>query len=110
MITVDKTVLPVSVEVDPGVSPVVFVTEPAPPRSLYAVNATHSSVTLLWSGEGVVDFYQVLCKPTNTINKDLKVRDALSSVMVPCSLCPVVHYQTVMVPCSLCPVVHCCHL
>uniref|UniRef100_A0A8C7KUM0 protein-tyrosine-phosphatase n=1 Tax=Oncorhynchus kisutch TaxID=8019 RepID=A0A8C7KUM0_ONCKI len=34
--------------------------EPAPPRSLYAVNATHSSVTLLWSGEGVVDFYQVL--------------------------------------------------
>uniref|UniRef100_A0AAZ3Q7Y5 Fibronectin type-III domain-containing protein n=1 Tax=Oncorhynchus tshawytscha TaxID=74940 RepID=A0AAZ3Q7Y5_ONCTS len=84
--------------------------EPAPPRSLYAVNATHSSVTLLWSGEGVVDFYQVLCKPTNTINKDLKVRDALSSVMVSCSLCPVVHCQTVMVPCSLCPVVHCCHL
>ncbi|CAB1346323.1 unnamed protein product, partial [Coregonus sp. 'balchen'] len=32
--------------------------EPAPPRSLYAVNATHSSVTLLWSEEGVVDFYQ----------------------------------------------------
>uniref|UniRef100_A0A674DRK0 Protein tyrosine phosphatase receptor type O n=1 Tax=Salmo trutta TaxID=8032 RepID=A0A674DRK0_SALTR len=34
--------------------------EPAPPRSLYAVNATHSSVTLLWSEVGVVDFYQVL--------------------------------------------------
>lgn len=38
------------------------VSEPAPPRSLYAVNATHSSVTLLWVEEGVVDYYQVLCK------------------------------------------------
>uniref|UniRef100_A0A4W6G379 protein-tyrosine-phosphatase n=1 Tax=Lates calcarifer TaxID=8187 RepID=A0A4W6G379_LATCA len=37
--------------------------EPAPPRSLYAVNATHSSVTLLWTEEGVVDHYQVLCRP-----------------------------------------------
>ncbi|KAK6290824.1 hypothetical protein J4Q44_G00387750, partial [Coregonus suidteri] len=48
--------------------------EPAPPRSLYAVNATHSSVTLLWSEEGVVDFYQVLCKPTKTSNKEVKVQ------------------------------------
>uniref|UniRef100_A0A8B9LI05 Protein tyrosine phosphatase receptor type O n=1 Tax=Astyanax mexicanus TaxID=7994 RepID=A0A8B9LI05_ASTMX len=32
--------------------------DPAPPRSLYAVNATHSAVTLLWTEEGVVDFYQ----------------------------------------------------
>ncbi|KAJ3612337.1 hypothetical protein NHX12_020613, partial [Muraenolepis orangiensis] len=38
--------------------------KPAPPRSLYAVNSTHSSVTLLWSVEGVVDYYQVLCRPT----------------------------------------------
>uniref|UniRef100_A0A8K9X8C1 Protein-tyrosine-phosphatase n=1 Tax=Oncorhynchus mykiss TaxID=8022 RepID=A0A8K9X8C1_ONCMY len=69
--------------------------EPAPPRSLYAVNATHSSVTLLWSGEGVVDFYQVLCKPTNTINKDLKVRDALSSshVVTVSSLLPSSSYN-----------------
>uniref|UniRef100_A0A8C7KXJ7 Protein tyrosine phosphatase receptor type O n=1 Tax=Oncorhynchus kisutch TaxID=8019 RepID=A0A8C7KXJ7_ONCKI len=65
--------------------------EPAPPRSLYAVNATHSSVTLLWSGEGVVDFYQVLCKPTNTINKDLKVRD--SHVVTVSSLLPSSSYN-----------------
>uniref|UniRef100_A0A8K9X1Y6 protein-tyrosine-phosphatase n=1 Tax=Oncorhynchus mykiss TaxID=8022 RepID=A0A8K9X1Y6_ONCMY len=70
--------------------------EPAPPRSLYAVNATHSSVTLLWSGEGVVDFYQVLCKPTNTINKDLKVRDPLtaqSHVVTVSSLLPSSSYN-----------------
>lgn len=54
-------------------------TEPAPPRSLYAVNATHSSATLLWSEEGVVDFYQVLCRPC-TANKELKVGGAESSV------------------------------
>ncbi|KAM9334909.1 receptor-type tyrosine-protein phosphatase O [Symphorus nematophorus] len=48
--------------------------EPAPPRSLYAVNATHSSVTLLWTEEGVVDYYQVLCKP-NRASKELKARE-----------------------------------
>ncbi|KAG7267427.1 hypothetical protein CRUP_021332, partial [Coryphaenoides rupestris] len=44
--------------------------EPAPPRALYAVNATHSSVTLLWSVEGVVDYYQVLCRPARTSAED----------------------------------------
>ncbi|XP_071383726.1 receptor-type tyrosine-protein phosphatase O [Centroberyx affinis] len=48
--------------------------EPAPPKSLYAVNATHSSVTLLWTEEGVVDYYQVLCKPARP-NKELKARE-----------------------------------
>lgn len=50
-----------------------FVAEPAPPRSLYAVNATPSSVTLLWADEGVVDYYQVLCKASSG-SKELKVR------------------------------------
>ncbi|XP_076862509.1 receptor-type tyrosine-protein phosphatase O isoform X2 [Brachyhypopomus gauderio] len=36
--------------------------EPVPPRSLYAVNATPTAVTLLWTEEGVVDYYQVTCK------------------------------------------------
>ncbi|XP_061124492.1 receptor-type tyrosine-protein phosphatase O isoform X3 [Syngnathus typhle] len=36
--------------------------DPAPPRSVHAVNATHSSVTLLWSEDGVADHYQVLCR------------------------------------------------
>ncbi|XP_051275760.1 receptor-type tyrosine-protein phosphatase O isoform X2 [Dicentrarchus labrax] len=48
--------------------------EPAPPRSLFAINATHSSVTLLWTEEGVVDYYQVLCKP-NKPSKELKARE-----------------------------------
>ncbi|XP_055761686.1 receptor-type tyrosine-protein phosphatase O isoform X1 [Salvelinus fontinalis] len=70
--------------------------EPAPPRSLYAVNATHSSVTLLWSEEGVVDFYQVLCKPTKTINKELKAREPLtaqSHVVTVSSLLPSSSYN-----------------
>lgn len=50
----------------------VCVSEPAPPRSLHAVNATHSSVTLLWAEEGVVDYYQVLCKASGG-RKELKV-------------------------------------
>ncbi|XP_039996623.1 receptor-type tyrosine-protein phosphatase O isoform X2 [Xiphias gladius] len=48
--------------------------EPAPPRSLYAVNATPSSVTLLWTEDGVVDYYQVLCRP-NKASKELKARE-----------------------------------
>lgn len=48
------------------------VAEPAPPRSLYAVNATPSSVTLLWVEEGVVDHYQVLCRASGG-REELKV-------------------------------------
>ncbi|KAK2882794.1 receptor-type tyrosine-protein phosphatase O isoform X1 [Channa argus] len=48
--------------------------EPAPPRSLYAVNATPSSVTLLWTEEGVVDYYQIVCKPSKA-SKELKARE-----------------------------------
>ncbi|CAB1413273.1 unnamed protein product [Pleuronectes platessa] len=43
-------------------TPTIIKLEPAPPTSLFAVNATDSSVTLLWSEEGVVDFYQVVCR------------------------------------------------
>ncbi|XP_055009765.1 receptor-type tyrosine-protein phosphatase O isoform X2 [Boleophthalmus pectinirostris] len=48
--------------------------EPAPPKSLYAVNATHFSVTLLWTEDGVVDYYQIYCKP-NKASKDFKTRE-----------------------------------
>lgn len=51
-----------------------FPAEPAPPRSLYAVNTTHSSVTLLWTEEGVVDYYQVLCRPSKASKDQLKVK------------------------------------
>ncbi|XP_026779224.3 receptor-type tyrosine-protein phosphatase O isoform X2 [Pangasianodon hypophthalmus] len=43
--------------------------DPAPPKSLYAVNATHSAVTLLWTEEGVVDFYQVSCRQLGPITQ-----------------------------------------
>uniref|UniRef100_A0A3Q2CEJ6 Protein tyrosine phosphatase receptor type O n=1 Tax=Cyprinodon variegatus TaxID=28743 RepID=A0A3Q2CEJ6_CYPVA len=52
--------------------------EPAPPRSLFAVNTTHSSVTLLWTEEGVVDYYQVLCRP-NGPGKELKATEPITS-------------------------------
>ncbi|XP_068611331.1 LOW QUALITY PROTEIN: receptor-type tyrosine-protein phosphatase O [Brachionichthys hirsutus] len=52
-------------------TPSIIKLEPAPPRSLYAVNATPSSVTLLWTEEGVADYHQVLCKP-NAPSKELK--------------------------------------
>ncbi|XP_019753160.1 receptor-type tyrosine-protein phosphatase O isoform X1 [Hippocampus comes] len=54
--------------------PSIIKLEPAPPRSVYAVNATHSSVTLLWSEDGVVDHYQVLCKPSPG-NKEMRTRE-----------------------------------
>lgn len=44
---------------------------------MYAVNATPMSVTLLWTEEGVVDYYQVVCKPSRS-SDELKV----SSFMV----------------------------
>ncbi|MEQ2172722.1 hypothetical protein GOODEAATRI_024163, partial [Goodea atripinnis] len=48
---------------------------PAPPRSLFAVNTTHSSVTLLWTEDGVVDYYQVLCRTS----KELKAGEPITS-------------------------------
>ncbi|XP_054481011.1 receptor-type tyrosine-protein phosphatase O [Anoplopoma fimbria] len=52
--------------------------EPAAPRSLFAVNATHSAVTLLWTEDGVVDYYQVLCR-ANGPSKELKNREPQTS-------------------------------
>ncbi|XP_075459141.1 receptor-type tyrosine-protein phosphatase O isoform X3 [Ascaphus truei] len=35
--------------------------DPAPPKSLFAVNKTQTSVTLLWVEEGVTDYFEVFC-------------------------------------------------
>ncbi|XP_048885612.1 receptor-type tyrosine-protein phosphatase O-like isoform X2 [Brienomyrus brachyistius] len=43
-------------------TPHIIKLEPARPKSLYAVNTTHTSVSLLWVEEGIVDFYRVSCK------------------------------------------------
>ncbi|NXI50518.1 PTPRO phosphatase, partial [Chloroceryle aenea] len=40
--------------------------EPAPPKSLFAVNKTQTSVTLLWVEEGVADFFEVYCQQTGS--------------------------------------------
>ncbi|XP_072528764.1 receptor-type tyrosine-protein phosphatase O isoform X2 [Salminus brasiliensis] len=69
--------------------------EPAPPKSLYAVNATHSAVTLLWTEEGVVDFYQVNCKQLGP-NKQLKAGEpqtALAHVLTLSNLQPSTSYN-----------------
>ncbi|XP_031734712.1 receptor-type tyrosine-protein phosphatase O [Anarrhichthys ocellatus] len=58
--------------------PTIIKLEPAAPRSVYAVNATHSSVTLLWTEDGVVDYYQVLCR-ANRPGKELKTREPQTS-------------------------------
>uniref|UniRef100_A0A8C1NW81 Protein tyrosine phosphatase receptor type O n=1 Tax=Cyprinus carpio TaxID=7962 RepID=A0A8C1NW81_CYPCA len=48
-------------------APHIIKLEPAPPKSLYAVNATDTAVTLLWMEDGVVDFYQIVCRPLTVI-------------------------------------------
>ncbi|XP_072233557.1 receptor-type tyrosine-protein phosphatase O isoform X2 [Leuresthes tenuis] len=59
-------------------TPNIIKLEPAPPRALFAVNATHSSVTLLWTEDGVVDYYQVVCRPCKA-GKELKAREPLTA-------------------------------
>uniref|UniRef100_A0AAX7TJ74 Protein-tyrosine-phosphatase n=1 Tax=Astatotilapia calliptera TaxID=8154 RepID=A0AAX7TJ74_ASTCA len=70
-------------------TPNIIKLEPAPPRSLYAVNATHSSVTLLWTEEGVVDYYQVLCRPS----KALEPQTSTSHVVTISGLIPSSSYN-----------------
>ncbi|XP_037837161.1 receptor-type tyrosine-protein phosphatase O [Kryptolebias marmoratus] len=75
--------------------PSIIKLDPAPPKSLFAVNATHSSVTLLWTEEGVVDYYQVLCRP-NRDGKELKAREPLTStshVLTVSGLVPLTSYN-----------------
>lgn len=45
--------------------------DPAPPRSLFAVNKTQTSVTLLWVEEGVADFFEVFCQQAG-LEQDIK--------------------------------------
>ncbi|XP_069765478.1 receptor-type tyrosine-protein phosphatase O isoform X2 [Narcine bancroftii] len=40
--------------------------QPASPKSLFTVNRTRSTVTLLWVEEGVIDHYKVICKPVGS--------------------------------------------
>uniref|UniRef100_A0A671SF47 Receptor-type tyrosine-protein phosphatase O-like n=1 Tax=Sinocyclocheilus anshuiensis TaxID=1608454 RepID=A0A671SF47_9TELE len=58
-------------------APHIIKLEPAPPKSLYVVNATDAAVTLLWTEDGVVDFYQIVCRPLRVNRESKKVREPL---------------------------------
>uniref|UniRef100_A0A8C2GPK8 Protein tyrosine phosphatase receptor type O n=1 Tax=Cyprinus carpio TaxID=7962 RepID=A0A8C2GPK8_CYPCA len=58
-------------------APHIIKLEPAPPKSLYALNATDTAVTLLWTEDGIVDFYQIVCRPLRVNRESKKVREPL---------------------------------
>ncbi|OXB57581.1 hypothetical protein ASZ78_008290, partial [Callipepla squamata] len=69
--------------------------EPAPPKSLFAVNKTQTSVTLLWVEEGVADFFEVYCQQAGS-NQEMKVQEPVtvsSHVVTISSLTPATSYN-----------------
>ncbi|XP_028601730.2 receptor-type tyrosine-protein phosphatase O isoform X2 [Podarcis muralis] len=69
--------------------------DPAPPRSLFAVNKTQTSVTLLWVEEGVADFFEVFCQPAG-LSQDTKIQEPVtvsSHVVTISSLLPATSYN-----------------
>ncbi|XP_063302674.1 receptor-type tyrosine-protein phosphatase O isoform X2 [Pelobates fuscus] len=43
--------------------------DPVPPKSLFVVNKTQTSVTLLWVEDGVMDYFEVICWCTDSMQK-----------------------------------------
>ncbi|XP_016852064.2 receptor-type tyrosine-protein phosphatase O isoform X3 [Anolis carolinensis] len=69
--------------------------DPAPPRSLFAVNKTQTSVTLLWVEEGEADFFEVFCQQAG-LNQDTKIQEPVtvsSHVVTISSLLPATSYN-----------------
>ncbi|XP_010076485.1 PREDICTED: receptor-type tyrosine-protein phosphatase O-like, partial [Pterocles gutturalis] len=69
--------------------------EPAPPKSLFAVNKTQTSVTLLWVEEGVADFFEVYCQEAGS-GQETKVQEPVtvsSHVVTISSLTPATSYN-----------------
>ncbi|XP_042323784.1 receptor-type tyrosine-protein phosphatase O [Sceloporus undulatus] len=69
--------------------------DPAPPRSLFAVNKTQTSVTLLWVEEGVADFFEVFCQQSG-LSQDANVQEPVtvsSHVVTISSLLPATSYN-----------------
>ncbi|KAH0617104.1 hypothetical protein JD844_028760, partial [Phrynosoma platyrhinos] len=70
-------------------------TDPAPPRSLFAVNKTQTSVTLLWVEEGVADFFEVFCQQAG-LSQDANIQEPVtvsSHVVTISSLLPATSYN-----------------
>ncbi|VTJ65530.1 Hypothetical predicted protein, partial [Marmota monax] len=69
--------------------------EPAPPKSLFAVNKTQTSVTLLWVEEGVADFFEVFCQQVGS-SQETKLQEPVavsSHVVTISSLLPATAYN-----------------
>lgn len=69
--------------------------EPAPPKSLFAVNKTQTSVTLLWVEEGVADFFEVFCQQVGS-SQETKLQEPISvssHVVTISSLLPATAYN-----------------
>ncbi|XP_065510800.1 receptor-type tyrosine-protein phosphatase O [Caloenas nicobarica] len=69
--------------------------EPAPPKSLFAVNKTQTSVTLLWVEEGVADFFEVYCQQAGS-GQETEVQEPVtvsSHVVTISSLTPATSYN-----------------
>ncbi|KFP28386.1 Receptor-type tyrosine-protein phosphatase O, partial [Colius striatus] len=69
--------------------------EPAPPKSLFAVNKTQTSVTLLWVEEGVADFFEVYCQHAGS-GQETKVQEPVtvsSHIVTITSLTPATSYN-----------------
>ncbi|KAM4748652.1 receptor-type tyrosine-protein phosphatase O isoform 1-T1 [Rhinophrynus dorsalis] len=52
--------------------PRLIILDPAPPKSLFAVNKTQTSISLLWVEEGVTDYFQVYCWSDSTETENEK--------------------------------------
>ncbi|PIO37165.1 hypothetical protein AB205_0105150, partial [Aquarana catesbeiana] len=50
--------------------PYVVKLDPAPPKSLFAVNKTQTSVTLLWVEEGFSDYFEVFCRCSDLVQSE----------------------------------------
>uniref|UniRef100_A0A4W3IKX1 protein-tyrosine-phosphatase n=1 Tax=Callorhinchus milii TaxID=7868 RepID=A0A4W3IKX1_CALMI len=66
--------------------------DPAPPKSLFAVNKTQTSVTLLWVEEGITDHYEVICKQIGSSVKG-KVSTVYSTIVTLDNLVPSTSYN-----------------
>ncbi|GCC33290.1 hypothetical protein chiPu_0011759 [Chiloscyllium punctatum] len=63
-------------------APRIIQLQPASPKSLFAVNKTQTSVTLLWVEEGVIDHYEVTCKQVGARDEGKKEEATVYSPIV----------------------------
>ncbi|XP_068133492.1 receptor-type tyrosine-protein phosphatase O isoform X2 [Hyperolius riggenbachi] len=77
--------------------------DPAPPKSLFAVNKTQTSVTLLWVEEGFSDYFEVFCWCSDMMRNDFEKDPVMvfSHVVTISSLQPGTSYN-----CSITSVSH----